>query len=66
MTSFEYIAGDPALDFVNTADWTGAGPIAERLGEYDDLVRWGMHAGLVPQRVAARLRRRALARPRDA
>ncbi len=66
VTSFEYIAGDPALDFVNTADWTGAGPIAERLGEYDDLVRWGMHAGLVPQRVAARLRRRALARPRDA
>ncbi|MBA3259476.1 MAG: ABATE domain-containing protein, partial [Gemmatimonadales bacterium] len=64
MTPFEFIAGHPALDFVNTVDWTDAGPLAERVGDYADLVRWGAEAGLLPRRAAQCLRRRALARPR--
>ncbi len=35
---FAYIGGDPALDLVNTVDWTGAGPAQERLADYAALV----------------------------
>jgi len=66
MPPFEYIGGDPALDFVNTVDWTDAGPVNERLGDYSDLVLWGVAAGLVSKPVAERLRRLAAARPRGA
>lgn len=65
-SSFEFVGGDPALDFLNTADWTATGPINERLGSYDGLVRWGTEAGVLSPQVAARLRRRAAGRPGEA
>jgi predicted RNA-binding Zn ribbon-like protein len=64
--SFGFIAGDPALDFVNTVDWTDAGQVDERLTDYDALVRWSVEAGLLPRSAADRLRRSAATRPREA
>jgi predicted RNA-binding Zn ribbon-like protein len=64
--SFGFIAGDPALDFVNTVDWTDAGQVDERLTYYDALVRWSVEAGLLPRSAGDRLRRTAAARPREA
>jgi predicted RNA-binding Zn ribbon-like protein len=63
---FAFIGGDPAADFVNTADWTGQGPANERLPDYAALVRWAAEAGLVPPATAERLRRAGAARPRQA
>ncbi|MGH7516610.1 MAG: CGNR zinc finger domain-containing protein [Gemmatimonadales bacterium] len=60
---FKYVAGDPALDLVNTADWTAAGPRAERLPDYGRFVGWAEGAGLVPADGAARLRRAARRHP---
>ena len=36
---FLYVGGDPALDLVNTVDWTPRGPEEERLGTYEQLTR---------------------------
>jgi predicted RNA-binding Zn ribbon-like protein len=58
-----YIAGDLALDFVNTAAWGAAGPYNERLVDYPALTRWAEGAGSLPPRTARRLRRRAAAQP---
>ncbi len=63
---FRYVGGDPALDLVNTVDWTSRGPADERLGDYARLVEWARGAGLVPRREAAALGARAMARPREA
>jgi predicted RNA-binding Zn ribbon-like protein len=63
--SFGFIAGDPALDFVNTVDWTDAGQVDERLTDYDALVRWSVEAGVLAQSAGDRLRRTAEARPRQ-
>src|SRR5262245_45480691 len=64
--SFGFIAGDPALDFVNTVDWTDAGHVDERLTDYGALVRWSVEAGVLPRAAGDRLRRAAAARPREA
>ena len=64
--SFGFIAGDPALDFVNTVDWTDAGQVDERLPDYDALARWSVEAGVLPRAAGDRLRRSAAARPREA
>ena len=37
---FKYVGGDPAVDLVNTVDWTSAGLKDERLGDYQRLTRW--------------------------
>ena len=63
---FSHIGGDPALDLVNTVDWTAAGPARDRLADYAALVGWAEGAGLVPPADAARLRRAALRHPREA
>jgi predicted RNA-binding Zn ribbon-like protein len=63
---FLHIGGDPSLDLVNTVDWTRRGPENDRLTDYDGLTRWAEGAGLVARAVAARLRRAAAARPRQA
>jgi predicted RNA-binding Zn ribbon-like protein len=57
---FEWIAGDPALDFHNTVSWGRSGLAQERLRSYSDLVAWGRAADLVPQprSLLARARRR--------
>jgi predicted RNA-binding Zn ribbon-like protein len=50
--AFEWIGGDPAIDFHNTASWRREGLAEERLRSYADLVDWGHEAGF-------------LARPKD-
>lgn len=63
---FRFIAGDPALDFVNTAVWNEAGVMRERLIDYAALVRWGREAGLLSPGEARRLRALAQERATDA
>lgn len=62
---FRFVAGDPALDLVNTVDWTDRGPVDERLTGYARLVEWAMGAGLASRREAASLLAGAAARPRE-
>ena len=62
--AFTYLGGDPALDLVNTVDWTRAGPANERLADYPALVAWAEGAGVIPPATAARLRRLAVRHPR--
>jgi predicted RNA-binding Zn ribbon-like protein len=65
MTSLplKYIGGDPALDLVNTADWTADGPRAERLPDYARLLEWAQGAGIVAGPAVVKLRREARRRP---
>jgi predicted RNA-binding Zn ribbon-like protein len=58
--AFEWLGGDPALDFHNTASWRPDGAAEERLRTYADLVAWGRGAGLVarPESLLAAARRR--------
>jgi predicted RNA-binding Zn ribbon-like protein len=63
---FQYIGGDPALDLVNTVDWTSRGLEDERLTDFDRLTRWAERAGVLPSKTGAALRRRATAKPREA
>ena len=64
--AFAFVGGDPALDLVNTVDWTGAGPAGERLVDYPALLTWAAAARLLPPAALERLRRRAAAHPREA
>ena len=64
--AFEYLSGDPALDLVNTVDWTSSGPAYERLETGEDLVRWAHGAGVLPATVSERLRRAVGRHPREA
>jgi predicted RNA-binding Zn ribbon-like protein len=63
---FQYIGGNPAVDLVNTVDWTSRGPEQERLLDFGWLVRWAQGAGVLSAKAAAALRARALAKPREA
>jgi predicted RNA-binding Zn ribbon-like protein len=63
---FKYIAGHPALDLVNTVDWTSRGPEQERLADFDQLIRWAEGAGLVSSKAAGALRARAAQHSRQA
>ena len=63
---FQYIGGDPAMDLVNTVDWTSRGPEQDRLTDYGRLTRWAEGAGLLSPKAAASLRARAATRPREA
>jgi predicted RNA-binding Zn ribbon-like protein len=62
---FKYIAGDPALDLVNTVDWTSRGPEQERLTDFDRLTRWAEGAGIVSPKIGGALRARAASKPRQ-
>jgi predicted RNA-binding Zn ribbon-like protein len=62
---FQYIAGDPALDLVNTVDWTSRGLEDERLTDFDRLTRWAEGAAVLPPKTGMALRRRATAKPRE-
>jgi predicted RNA-binding Zn ribbon-like protein len=64
--AFLYVGGDPALDLVNTVDWTARGPEQNRLGTYDQLTRWAEGAGVLGVPDGRRLRRVAADRPRAA
>jgi predicted RNA-binding Zn ribbon-like protein len=61
-----YVGGDPALDLVNTVDWTSRGAEEERLGTYERLTRWAEGAGVLGAAAGRRLRRVASERPRSA
>ena len=63
---FQFIAGDPALDLVNTVDWTGQGLAKERLTDFGGLTRWAEGAGVVSRRDGTRLRRMAQSKPQEA
>jgi predicted RNA-binding Zn ribbon-like protein len=62
---FEYLGGDPALDLVNTVDWTARGPEEDRLLEPGDLVRWAEGAGVLQRGQADRLSRAVARHPRE-
>ena len=61
-----YVAGHPALDLVNTVDWTSRGPEEERIGTYEQLIRWAEGSGVLSAADGRRLRRMAKERPRAA
>ncbi|HSE27252.1 MAG TPA: ABATE domain-containing protein [Gemmatimonadales bacterium] len=61
-----FVGGDPALDLVNTVDWTPRGQVDERLDDYGRLAEWAHGAGLASRREAAALAARAAARPGEA
>lgn len=63
---FQFISGDPALDLVNTVDWTSRGPEQERLTDFERLTRWAEGAGVLSPRAGTALRSRASAKPREA
>ncbi len=63
---FKYVGGDPAVDLVNTVDWTSAGLKDERLGDYQRLTRWAEGSGVVSPQLAAKLRRKAAGYPSEA
>jgi predicted RNA-binding Zn ribbon-like protein len=64
---FKWIAGNAALDFVNTVDWCHDGSLlCEQLRTYADVVRWGVAANLIDGETAMALRHRAAAQPRSA
>jgi predicted RNA-binding Zn ribbon-like protein len=61
-----YVAGDPALDLINTVDWTSRGLEEERISSYDRLTRWAEGAGVIGPAAGRRLRRLVAERPRTA
>ena len=63
---FKYVGGDPAVDLVNTVDWTRRGPIEDRLTDYDRLTRWAEGAALLTPRLGSQLRDRAREHPVEA
>ena len=54
---FKYVGGDPALDLVNTIDWTATGTRAERLSDYGRLVEWAEEAGVLGRSAAGSARK---------
>lgn len=63
---FQYVGGDPALDLINTVDWTSRGPEDERLASFEQLTRWAEGAGVIDATTGRRLRRLGEAHPRAA
>ena len=47
--AFQWVGGDPALDFNNTVSWNPDGLKEERLRSHEDLVAWAKEAGLLPR-----------------
>ncbi len=64
--AFQFVGGDPALDLVNTVDWTAAGLVNERLTDYAAILAWGAAAGLLTPEISRRLGRAAEADPEQA
>jgi predicted RNA-binding Zn ribbon-like protein len=63
---FKYVGGDPAIDLVNTVDWTRRGPVDERMTSYERLTRWAEGSGSITPRLGDVLRARAREQPKDA
>ena len=62
----EFVGGHPALDLINTVDWTSGGPAGERLPDYDRWVDWSERSGSLKPADARRLRARARRDPAGA
>jgi predicted RNA-binding Zn ribbon-like protein len=63
---FRYIGGDPALDLVNTVDWTSRGPDDERLTDYERFLDFAEGAGVIDGEKGERLREAAAREPYEA
>ncbi|MBV8768135.1 MAG: ABATE domain-containing protein [Hyphomicrobiales bacterium] len=59
------IAGGLALDFANTQSGRGGKRAIEHLGEDDDVVAWSLHAGLIDEGTAKRVRARLSRKDRE-
>jgi predicted RNA-binding Zn ribbon-like protein len=57
--TYQFVAGNLALDYANTADWHEAEHPVEMLTSYSDLLRWGQQAGLLDDGDVSRLLRAA-------
>ena len=55
----KFVGGHPALDLINTVDWTPAGPAGERLPGYDRWLEWAERSEMLGAVDARRLRARA-------
>jgi predicted RNA-binding Zn ribbon-like protein len=62
----KFVGGDSSLDLVNTVDWTAAGPVKERLADYQRVVTWAKGSGVINRSEAEDLSRAARDRPRAA
>lgn len=60
---FRFVAGHPALDLVNTADWTSEGTRRDRLARYDRFLDWALEARMISPAHRRSLWAAAKARP---
>ncbi|MEO6525890.1 MAG: ABATE domain-containing protein [Gemmatimonadaceae bacterium] len=63
---FRYVGGDPAIELLNTVNWTSRGLEEDRLSGYDRLTRWAEGAGVLIPRLGAQFRTLAAERPGEA
>ncbi|HET9464661.1 MAG TPA: ABATE domain-containing protein [Gemmatimonadales bacterium] len=63
---FQYVGGDPAIDLVNTVDWTSRGPENDRLTDFGGVIQWAVGAGTLSAKAAQSYRAQAGTRVRDA
>ena len=61
--SWSLVAGDVALDFVNTVGGNESTAALDAVADYDLLLLWSVRAGTIGQAQADRLRRQAGGRP---
>lgn len=47
VSPYRFVGGDPAIDFVNTVDWTGRGLECDRFTSYPRLLEWAQGSGAV-------------------
>jgi len=64
--AFDFESGDLSLDFANTADWSASPEPVEGLNRYEDLLAWGLQAGVLDGPQAQVLLARARTRPQQA
>jgi predicted RNA-binding Zn ribbon-like protein len=64
--SLNLVGGRISLDFVNTADWHGSEEPVEYLTAYEELLKWGNHAGLLSGSELEALLRESESRPLEA
>lgn len=60
---FKYIGGDPAVDFVDTVDWTSRGLELDRFASYDRVLEWAVGAEVIDAATAEHLARVAASDP---
>jgi predicted RNA-binding Zn ribbon-like protein len=66
LENLELLGGHVCLDFINTVDWRGSENPQELLQSFQDLILWGRHASLFPDRDAQKLLHKAVELPIEA